>query len=134
MSATDGKFGTLLGSAQFAMVVAMIAMGMVDVTVDEKVRVIAVGHSGVPAGGGVLMPFLVCRTLMVSRACVGIGRVHVEAMFVDVVTVQAMKMSVMEVVRVAGMLYRRVFAIAVHVVMRRMRGVAGHCHSVQLHR
>jgi hypothetical protein len=116
------------------MVVAVIAMGMVDVAVDEKVGVIAVGHSGVRARGGVLMTFLVCRTQMVGRADVGIGCVDVEAMFVNVVAVHAMKMPVVEVVDVAGVPDRRVFAIAMHVVMRWMRGVAGHGHSDHVHR
>jgi hypothetical protein len=115
-----------LGTEQFAMVVAVIAMGMVDVAIDEKVRVIAVRHGGVPTVGGVPMIFVVCRTLMVDRASVGIGSVNVEAMFVDVVAVHAMKMTVVEVVDVASVPYRRVFAIAVHVVMGRMRRVAGH--------
>ena len=116
------------------MVVAVIAMGMVDVPVDEKVRVIAVGHGGVPACGGVLMTFLVCRTLMVCRAGVGIRRVDVEAVFVDVVAVHAMEMPVVEVVDVAGVPDGRVFAIAVHVVMGWMRGVAGHGRSDHVHR
>jgi hypothetical protein len=123
-----------LGTEQFAMVVAVIAMGMVDVAIDEKVRVIAVRHGGVPTSGGVPMIFCVCRTLMVDRASVGIGRVNVEAMFVDVVAVHTMKMSVVEVVDVASVPYRRVFAIAVHVVVGRMRRVACHGHSVRVQR
>jgi hypothetical protein len=110
------------------MVVAVIAMGMVDVAVDEKVRVIAVRHSGVPARGRVLMTFVVCRALMVDRAGVGIRRVNVEAVFVDVVAVYAMKMPVVEIVCVAAVLHRLVLAIAVHVVVGWMRDVAGHCH------
>jgi hypothetical protein len=111
------------------MVIAMIAMGMVEVAIDEKIRVLAVRDRGMPATGGVLMPAFVRRALMFGRARVGIGRIHVEAVFVNVVAVYAVQVAVVKVVGVAGVPHRYVFAIAVDVIVGRMRGMRRHFYT-----
>src|ERR1700677_2737419 len=99
------------------MVIAVIAVGMVDVAIDEKIRVVAMRDCWMPATGRVMMPAFVRRALMLGRACIGIGRSHVNAVLVNVVAVYAVEVAVVEVVGVAGVPHSDVFAIAVDVIM-----------------
>jgi hypothetical protein len=108
------------------MAIVVIAVGMVDVAIDEKIRVVAVRDCGMTATGRVLMPAFVRRALMLGRARVGIGRIHVKAMLVNVVAVYAVQVAVVEVVGVAGVPHRQVFAIAVDMIMGWMRGMRRH--------
>jgi hypothetical protein len=108
------------------MVIAVIAMGMVEVALDEKIRVLAMRDCGMLATGRVLMAAFVRRALMLGRAHVGIGRVHVKAVLVNVIAVYAVEVAVMEVVGVAGVPHRHVFAIAVDVIVGWMRGMRRH--------
>jgi hypothetical protein len=76
------------------MVIAVISMGMVEVAIDEKIRMLAVRDCGMRATSRVLMPAFVRRALMFGCARVGIGRIHVEAVLVNVVAVCAVQVAV----------------------------------------
>jgi hypothetical protein len=115
-----------LGPHQLAMIIAVIAMGMMDVAIDEKIRVVAMRNCGMPAAGRVMMPAFMRRAPMLGRARVGIDRIHVNAVLVNVVAVYAVEVAVVEVVGVAGVPHRHVFAIAVDVIMGWMRGMRRH--------
>ena len=83
------------------MVVAVLAVRMVQVAVDQVVDVITVGHRLVSAARAVPMAGLVATTTMLG--CTG-GRIafgHRDGVLVDMIAVNMMKVPVVEVVDVA---------------------------------
>lgn len=89
----------------------MVAMRMVQVTVDQVVDMIAVRHRLVAAAWTVLVAFWMARAIVVRRAAIGIGRTHGDDVLIEVVLVRMMKMAVVEIVDVAIVPYRRVTAL-----------------------
>ena len=86
------------------MVIAVVAMDMVQVPVDQIVHMVAVGDGFVPTARpmhviGVMASALVCR-----RASIRVGFRHRDDMLVDVVAVGVVQVPVMEVVNVPFML------------------------------
>jgi len=92
------------------MVVAVVAVGMVQVAVDQVIHVIAVGHRGVAASGSVNMAPRVAAARMSRRASVRIGGVHGDDMLVDVSLVGMVQVPVVKVVDVVAVPDRRVTA------------------------
>jgi hypothetical protein len=83
------------------MVIAVVAMGMVQVAVHEIVRVVAMRHRFMAAAGAVTVATLVPTAAMAGRAVARVVAIHLEAMFVDVPVVHVVQMPVVQVVRVA---------------------------------
>ena len=54
------------------MIVTVIAMGMMQVTVNEIINVITMGHRLVPATRAVFMTSLMAATVVIGRAPIGI--------------------------------------------------------------
>lgn len=117
----------LLNDADRAVIVAMVAVRMVQMSVDQIVDVIAVGHGRVAAAGTMQVSRLMSAALMIGRATVGIGCAHVEAVFVDVVAMRMVQMTVVQVVDVVAMPDCRMPAVrtVLVIVMGVMRFVAG---------
>ena len=82
----------------------MVAMGMVQVAVDEIIDVIAVGHGFVAAAGSVDVSGRVRSAAMPARALIRIGGVHVEHVHIVVVVVRMMEAAVFEVIGVPRVL------------------------------
>ena len=82
------------------MIVAMVPVGMMQVTVDQIVDVIAVRDGLVATSGTVHVARLMSRAPMLRRAAVGIARRNLDHVLVDVIAVRVMQMPVVEVVRV----------------------------------
>jgi hypothetical protein len=80
------------------MVVAMIAVRMVQVSVHQIVDMVAVRDRLVSAAGAMLM-----GALYIRRAAGGIGRVDSDDMLVDVIAMHVVQMAVMQVVDVPVM-------------------------------
>jgi hypothetical protein len=80
------------------MVVAMIAVRMVQVPVHQIVDMVAVRDRLVSAAGAMLM-----GALYIRRAAGGIGRVDSDDMLVDVIAMHVVQMAVMQVVDVPFM-------------------------------
>jgi hypothetical protein len=68
----------------------------------------------------------VARAAMLGRAVGRVGRVDLDAVLIDVIAVNAVQMSVMQVVDVPVVLNRWMFAVSVHVLVRRVSCVGRH--------
>ena len=91
-----------------SMVVAVVAVRMVEMTVDEIVDVIAVRHRFMAASRTVNMARLMAAA--VSGTHIGIGRAYFEPVFVHMITVRVMQVAVVQIVDVIVMHDRRVAA------------------------
>ncbi|WP_199272356.1 hypothetical protein [Paraburkholderia acidisoli] len=114
------------------MVVAVVAVRMVQMPVDEIIDVIAMRHGFVPAARSVHMP-----GLMAARAVstgIGVLVANLDLVLIDVVAMRVMQMTVMQIVDVITMLDGRMAASrAVLVVMMGvMRFVAACAHVSSL--
>lgn len=111
------------------MAVAVVAVRVVQLAVDEVVDVVAVRDRVVAAAGAVD----VVGGMSVGRLGVlrGVGRVDGDRVLVDVVLMRMMQMTVVNVVDVALVADGRVPAArAVHVVVVGMGDVIAHGHTV----
>jgi hypothetical protein len=106
-----------------AVVVAVVAVRMMQVTVDQVVDVVAVRHRLVAATWTVAMVRVMAGAAMVGRAAVGVPLAHGDDMLVDVVLVRMMQVAVMEIVDVAIMAHREMAAPGT--VRMRMVGMDG---------
>jgi hypothetical protein len=103
------------------MIIAMIAVRVVQVTTDQVVHVVAVRHSLVPTAWTMHM-LLVVTVAGVLRGTAGrvLGR-HLENVFVDMVSVNVVQVSIVEKIGVPVMVDGGVAtATAVRVVVARM--------------
>ena len=94
-----------------AVVVAVVPVHVVQVTVDEVVHVVAVGHRLVAAARTVDMVGLVAAALVVGRTGAGVGIGHFHSMLIHMVPVGMMEMTVVEVVDVPVVQDGRVAAV-----------------------
>jgi len=85
------------------MVVAMIAMGMMQVTIDEIVNMVSMRYGFVSTAGSVHMIRTMGAAIVVWRALVRIGRAYRNHMFINMIAMQVMKMAVMKIVNMAIM-------------------------------
>jgi hypothetical protein len=92
-------------------VVAVVAVRVVQVAVDEIVDVIPMRHRLMTATGAVLMPRFVPLAAMLGRAAIRVFRSHVDDVLVDVVAVHMVQVPVVQVVNMIAMTYRRVAAV-----------------------
>ena len=82
----------------------MIPMRMMQVTVNEIVDMIAVGHSRMTATRSVNVTSLVTAACMIRRAVIGIVGAHIQRMLIDVVAVRMVQVPVMKVVDMVAVL------------------------------
>jgi hypothetical protein len=105
-------------------IVAVPAVGVMEMTVDQVVRVIAVGDRRVTAALGVDMAGGVSGARMSRRAAGRVRRVDRDRAFIDVVAVHHVQMTVVEVVDVAAVLDGEVPAVGtVNMAVAGVRGV-----------
>jgi hypothetical protein len=112
------------GQLYRAVVVAMIAMGMMQPSTHEVIDVVAMGHGFVPAGRAMLV-----RAAGLRRALHGICGVDCDDMLINVILMQVMKMAVMEIVDMALMTDRRMPALGtvlVGMIGMMLLGAGGH--------
>ncbi len=99
-----------LGQVDWPVVVAVVAVGMMQATLNQVVDVVPVGNRFVTAVGAVDMSrFVACQVLSRS-ASIGIPVTDLEAMLVHVISVGMMEMPIVQVVNVVLMLDRGVTA------------------------
>jgi hypothetical protein len=91
------------GQLDGAVIVAMIAVGMMQVPLDQKVDVVAMRDGLVPAAGAVLV-----AALDVRRAAGRIRRADRDRMLVDVIAVHVMQVAVVQIVDMTLVADRRV--------------------------
>jgi hypothetical protein len=88
------------------MIVAVIAVHVVQVTGDQVIDMVAVRDRRMAAARTVDVPLRVARALMLWRAVARVRRVHRDLALVDVIAVRVMEMPVVNVVDVAGVANR----------------------------
>jgi hypothetical protein len=82
------------------MIIAVIPVGMMQVSVDQIVDVIAVRHRLVPASRTVHVPAVVSAAAVLGRAPVRIGGRYLDRVLVHVIGVHMVQMAVVEIVDV----------------------------------
>ena len=93
------------------MIVAVVPVVVVKVPIDQVIDMVAVRYGLMPAIRAVNVLFVMCGAIMSRRALVGIGRAHFNSMIVNLTSVLMVQVSVMQVIRVAVMLYGGVAAV-----------------------
>ncbi|CAN1722515.1 protein of unknown function [Hyphomicrobium sp. 1Nfss2.1] len=86
------------------MIIAVIAVRMMQMTVDQIVDVIAMRYSLVSAAWAMLMPGLVPHAAMLRRTPVGILTRHFDHMLIDVIAVHVMQVAVVQVIDMIAVL------------------------------
>jgi hypothetical protein len=105
-------------------VVAMIAVRMMQPSAHEVIDVITMGHGFVSAGWAMLV-----RAASLRRALDRIGGVDRDGELVDMIFVRVMEVAVVEIIDVAFMADRRMAAVGtmlVGVVRMMLLGAGGH--------
>ena len=94
------------GSDQFdrAVVVAVVAVRVVQVAIDEVIDVVAMWHRFVAAAGAVDVSGFVAAAVVVGRAGVRVGGADGDAVFIDVVAMRVVQVAVVQVIDVAVVL------------------------------
>lgn len=92
------------------MVVAMIAMWMVQTAVDQIVDVVAMGHSLVAASRTVNMFWLVPHAGLTRRADIRVRGRDFNHMLIDVASMHVMEVAIMQIVDMVPMFHSRVAA------------------------
>ncbi len=92
------------------MVVAVVAMGVVQVATHEVIDMVAMGNGLVPATGSVAVPGIVSAAGMGGSAGGGIVGIHRQAVFLDTRGAHMVQVAVMKVIDMVAMLDRRVAA------------------------
>jgi hypothetical protein len=87
-----------------AVIVAMAAMLMVQMTIDKIVHMITVRHALVTAAGTVHVPGLMPFARVIGRALRPISVAAFQDVLVNVITVHMMQMAIMQIVGVAVVL------------------------------
>ena len=86
------------------MIIAVVAVRLMQVTVDDVVSMVAVWNGGVAAGGVVNVAGGLFVRAMAGCALIGIRGTHGDGVVIHVRTVDLMQMAVVEVVGVAVVL------------------------------
>jgi hypothetical protein len=86
-------------------VVAVLAVRVVEVIADQVVDMIAVGHLLVPARRAMPVRGLVLAAVVLRGAADGVGVVDLQDVLVDVIAVRMVQVSVMQVVDVTVVLH-----------------------------
>jgi hypothetical protein len=96
---------------QLAVIVAVSAVGVMEVTVHQIIDVVAVGHCFVAAIGTMGVRLLMSMAGMTRRAFFRIYRINLNSVFFNAAVPLVMQMTVVQVVCVAVMIYSRVTTI-----------------------
>jgi hypothetical protein len=88
----------------------MVAVGMVQVAIDQIIDMVAVRHGLVAATGAVPVVLRMLAAIVSGRAALRIGGAHGDGVLVEMIFVGVMKMAVMKIVDVALVSDRRMTA------------------------
>ncbi len=93
------------------MIIAVVAMLVVQMPIHEVIDVIAVWNRFVTTIGAVLVPLLVTGAMVIRSACAGIRGTHWQGVFFDLPAALMMQVAVVEVIDVAIVENARVAAV-----------------------
>jgi hypothetical protein len=120
---------SVAGGGQRPVVIAVIAVRMMQMAVDQIVDVIAVRHRFVTAAGAMLVVRRVCAALVRVTAFRVLG-VDFDPVFVDVVAVRVVKVTIVQIVLMLAVLHGDMAAArAVPVRMVDVVGVGAWMHA-----
>jgi hypothetical protein len=105
-------------------IIAVVAMRVMQPAVDEVVGVVAVRHPFVPAAGAMDMTGLVAFVPKLRRAATRVLVGHFDHMLIDSVAILMMQMAVMQIIDMVAVLQRDVTA-----GRAMMMGVFGMCRT-----
>jgi len=109
-------------------VVAVVAVGMMQVTVDKVVDVIAVRYRFMTTSGAVNVIRIVATTLMRRRAAIGIGLTHLDLVLNDGPVIgDVMQVPVMQIIDVIDVPDARVLAVGSVLVVMIFVGLTHRC-------
>ena len=118
-----------LGLLQRPVIVAVIAVWMMQMSVDEIVDVIAMRDLLVPASRSVHVGRVVSGARVLRGATVGVDRGNLNHMFIDVITMHVMKVSVVQIVDMIIVADSRMAAIGpMNMRMIAVLGFGATCH------
>ena len=121
----------MLREHQLAVVVAVIAVRVVKMPLDQVVDVITVGHRFMATAGSVFVLGIVAHGCALRRAAVRVLIIDGDPMLVDVILVRVVQMPTVQIVRVPFVADSEMPALeAVLVIMVGMDGVVALCHQV----
>jgi len=100
----------LLGQFDRAVIVAVVAMRVMQVAVHEIINVVAMGNGFMPAAGAMLVVGVVTAALMFGRALLRILAADVNDVLVHMVLVRMMEVAIVEIIDMAVVHDRRVSA------------------------
>jgi hypothetical protein len=96
---------------QPAVIVAVDAVGVVEVAVHQVIDVIPVRHRLVAAIRAVNVLLVVREAIMAWRTFLGIRRAHLNVMVVHVIAVGVVEVAIVKIVHVAIVLHRRMATV-----------------------
>lgn len=115
------------------MVVAVVAVRMVEVAIDQVVDVVAVRNGRMAAVGPMHMAFLVPAAVMGGSAAIGVGGIDLENVLIDVTGVRMVQVAIVQIIHMSVVLDSQVAAArAVLVVVVRVNLAVAHGVSVGL--
>jgi hypothetical protein len=99
-------------------IIAVIAVRMVQMTGDEIIDMIAVWNGFVTAAGSMNVSSIMSGAAMVGRASIRILAAHVNRMFVHVVAVRMMKVAIVDIIQMVAVADGNVAAVrSMHVIV-----------------
>jgi hypothetical protein len=105
------------------MVVAVTAMGVMQMPAHHVIEVVPVRRSLVSTLGPVSVLMVVTFAIVAGRAIVWVSAANRNGVFIDVAVMNVVQMTIMKIVGVSFVTYRHVPAAGfVHVIMLRMLG------------
>jgi hypothetical protein len=109
------------------MVVAMIAMRMMQVTVDKVVDVIAVWYRFVSTARPVHVACIMSAAIVVRRTLIRVFRADLKFVLVDMIAMRMMQVTIMQVIDMIAVLDSSVSAVraVLMVVVGMMRFITG---------
>lgn len=100
------------------MIVTVVAVGMMEMAVNQIVDVVTVGHRFVSAAGTVAMAGLMPGAGVIRRAAIGVAIADLQHVLVNVIAVRMVKVSVVKVINVIAVANGGMSAVgAVHVIV-----------------
>jgi hypothetical protein len=108
-------------------IITVVAVGMVQVTVDEIVHMVAMRDRFVTAARSMNVSSIMSGAAMVGRATIRILVAHFNPMFVHMIGVRMVKMAIVEIIHVVAVPDRKMAAAGSMrvVVVGMMRKIAG---------
>jgi hypothetical protein len=115
---------------QRAVIVAVVAVRMMEVPIDEVIDMVAMGHRFMPAVGAMPMPRLVPGRTMLRVTTVRVPVGHGDDMLLGAAVLGMLKATVIEVINVAFMTHSKMAACGAVNVRRSLAGAAlFRCHG-----